>query len=79
VWVYVEYREEGRRREPRKPPFKFLVPLIYAPVLPLSMYSHIFKAFSYFSQLLHMKGTWLISMFCENRFSDISSSSNLQS
>ncbi|CAK9223476.1 unnamed protein product [Sphagnum troendelagicum] len=28
-------QEEGRRREPRKPPFKFLVPLIYAPVLPL--------------------------------------------
>ncbi|KAG0563007.1 hypothetical protein M758_9G187000 [Ceratodon purpureus] len=26
---------EVRRREPKKPPFKFLVPLLYAPVLPL--------------------------------------------
>jgi hypothetical protein len=32
-------RLEARRREPKKPPFKFLVPLIYAPVLPLSMFS----------------------------------------
>ncbi|CAM6126363.1 unnamed protein product [Calypogeia fissa] len=28
-------RDEERRRGPRKPPFKFLVPLVYAPVLPL--------------------------------------------
>uniref|UniRef100_A9U4N5 Predicted protein n=1 Tax=Physcomitrium patens TaxID=3218 RepID=A9U4N5_PHYPA len=26
---------EARRREPKKPPFKFLVPIIYAPILPL--------------------------------------------
>eukprot|EP00250_Pteridium_aquilinum_P033317 c5446_g1_i1 orf=252-488(-) len=27
--------EQSLKREPKKPPFKFLVPLVYAPVLPL--------------------------------------------
>nr|ABK27051.1 unknown [Picea sitchensis] len=26
---------EEIRRQPRKPPFKYLVPLVYAPILPL--------------------------------------------
>ncbi|KAH7431236.1 hypothetical protein KP509_08G038700 [Ceratopteris richardii] len=27
--------EQNFRREPKKPPFQFFVPLIYAPILPL--------------------------------------------
>lgn len=32
-------REAGVRKQNNGPPFKFLVPLVYAPVLPLSKFS----------------------------------------
>ena len=46
--VYKSQREAAIRRQNKGPPYKFLVPLIYAPVLPLSKSSiYLFIFFTY--------------------------------
>ena len=55
-------REAVARRKNNGPPFKFLVPLVYAPVLPLSKFSHNFYIFPNSNSLLFW-GVYLFGIF----------------